>query len=130
MKPDLKRPVDFTTYNGTDNVCTRDGRAWRSLGEIKSSFFAIVGAMLHSNGFETAYVWSEKGRKNDSEERGTDLFYALPEKVEKTFWILVTNAEIKNKRMSSILYESREEAQPKVHHKSIQIAPITVLVEE
>ena len=127
MKPDLTRPVDFTTYNGTDKVCTRDGRPWRSLGKIKNSLFIIIGAVLHPNGFETVYGWDDKGRMDEREERGNDLFYALPEKVEKTFWIVVADKEIRNGQLEkTILYEKKI----KTPRNDTQIASITVLVEE
>jgi len=53
MKPDLTRPVDFTTYNGTDKICTRMGLPWRSFGEIKSRIFpkAMAGTVLCNDGF-------------------------------------------------------------------------------
>lgn len=132
MKPDLTRPVAFATYNGTDKVCTRSGLPWRGLGEIKSSLFVMAGAMLHPNGFETVSVWNARGRIGDREERGDDLFYALPEKIEKTFWILISHSEIgKRKIGSSRIYESKRDAEVDiVKSPFIQIVPITLLVEE
>lgn len=129
MKPDLTRPVDFTTYNGTDKVCTRAGWPWRSLGGIKQSLFIVIGAVMHPNGFETVYGWDDKGRM-DQEERDHDLFYALPEKVEKTFWIVVADTEISRRELGfSQMYTNRDEALLDCVPTD-QIVPITVLVEE
>ena len=85
---------------------------------------------MHPNGFETVYGWDDKGRM-DQEERDHDLFYALPEKVEKTFWVIIMSNEKDGYFfVDPTLYKSKEDAQSQEYPQCPQIVPITVLVEE
>jgi len=128
MKPDLTRPVDFVTYNGTDKVCTRGGLPWRSLGEVKSKIFgrAFAGAIMTIEGYEAVCAWNFVGRFYIDATSVFDLFYALPEKVEKTFWIVVTDEEIRNRQLEKTNLNENKIFYP----GPAQIVPITVLVEE
>lgn len=136
MKPDLTRPVDFTTYNGTDKVCTRRGVEWHKFTETVPGNQPIAGYFNeHKHGlYITTATWglNERYYLDKKDYSDLDLFYALPEKVEKTFWIVVTSWELKRKKISedSKLHKSEEDARLAGYPDNSQIVPITLLVEE
>ena len=129
MKPDLTRPVGFTTYNGTDKVCTRDGHPWHKFTEEVLGDLPVAGYVEIGKGQKLG-LWSKRGCFHYYKiESVFDLFYALPEKVEKTFWIMVAKYEIKNRRIECDLYDSKKLAE--LHNaEGYQIVPITLTVEE